>query len=300
MKELFTHFVIRNIIKKQKMKAKRILLAGATGYLGRHIALQLPKTKFNNRLVVRNKQKASFDKQIYNVVEAEVTNPKTLKGIFKGIDTVISTIGITRQKDNLTYMDVDFQANVNLLEEAKKSGVKKFIYISVYNGEKLRNLKICKAKEKFVDYLKKSGMDYCIIRPNGFFSDMSDFLKMAKKGTVYLFGKGNLHINPIHGEDLAKVCIDAIEKEDKEIDVGGPDLLSHNEIAELAFKALKRDEKISHLPDWIRKLIIWTFRTFTSSKTYGPIEFFLSTMAIEMSAPKFGEKHLKDFFDESR
>ena len=40
---------------------------------------------------------------------------------------VISTVGITRQKDGLTYMDVDFQSNVNLIEEAKKEGVKKII-----------------------------------------------------------------------------------------------------------------------------------------------------------------------------
>jgi uncharacterized protein YbjT (DUF2867 family) len=82
---------------------------------------------------------------------------------------VISTVGITRQKDGLTYNDVDYQANVNLIDEAKKKGVKKFIYISVFNGQLLRHLKICEAKEKLVDYLKKSGLDFCIIRPNGFF-----------------------------------------------------------------------------------------------------------------------------------
>ena len=66
------------------------------------------------------------------LLEAQVTQPETLKGICENIDVVISTVGITRQKDDLTYMDVDFQSNVNLIEEAKKGGVKKFIYISVF------------------------------------------------------------------------------------------------------------------------------------------------------------------------
>ena len=57
----------------------------------------------------------------------------------------ISTVGITNR---LNYMDVDFQANLNLLEEAKRSGVKKFIYVAVLNGEKLTHLKICEGKEK--------------------------------------------------------------------------------------------------------------------------------------------------------
>ena len=34
------------------------------------------------------------------------------------IDTVISTVGITRQEDGLSYRDVDYQANLNLLEFA--------------------------------------------------------------------------------------------------------------------------------------------------------------------------------------
>lgn len=66
---------------------------------------------------------------------------------------VISIVGITRQKDGFTYMDVDYWGNANLLSEAKRSGVKKFIYVSVLNGEKLSNLKICEAKERFVTEL---------------------------------------------------------------------------------------------------------------------------------------------------
>ena len=116
----------------------------------------------------------------------------------QGVDVVISTVGITRQKDGLTYMAVDYRANLNLLNEARKAGVKKFIYVSVLNGEHLTQLKICEAKEKFVNTLMNSGMDYCVIRPNGFFSDMGDFLDMAKQGRVYLFGDGKKKMNPIH------------------------------------------------------------------------------------------------------
>jgi len=229
-------------------------------------------------------------------VEAEVTKPETINGVCKNIDVVISTIGITRQKDGLSYMDVDYQANVNLITDAKKNGVKKFIYISVLNGDKLHNLKMCNAKEKFTDYLKTSGLDYCNIRPNGFFSDMGDFLDMAKGGRIYLFGDGKLKSNPIHGEDLAKVCVDAIESDEKELNVGGPDVLTQNEIARMALNAMSKKVKITHLPDWTRKLAIWFVRTFTSSKTYGPIEFFMSVMAIEMLAPKYGKNKLDDFF----
>ena len=280
------------------MTKNKILLAGATGYLGRFITEELVEKGYDVKIVVRNKEKIDLEAQNLTILEAQVTQPETLKGICNNVDMVISTVGITRQKDGLTYMDVDFQSNVNLIDEAKKRGVKKFIYISVLNGEKLRHLKICEAKEKLGDYLKSSGMDYCIIRPNGFFSDMKDFLKMAKTGKVYLFGDGKLKLNPIHGKDLANEVVNAIRQDKKEINIGGPDLLSQNEIAELALKAYKKPTKIIHLPDWIRKLALWSIRAFTSLKTYGPIEFFMTTMVMDMEAPQFGNHKLEDFFND--
>ncbi|MBD3660743.1 MAG: SDR family oxidoreductase, partial [Arenibacter algicola] len=266
-------------MKNNEIK-KTVLLAGATGYLGKYIAKQLISRNINTKIIVRNPVKAiPLAYHFVEIIPAEVTRPETIKGHFAGVDTVISTVGITRQRDGLTYMAVDYRANMNLLEEAKKAGVKKFIYVSVINGQLHRNLKLVEAKEAFVDKLKASGLEYTIIRPNGFFSDMRDFLKMAEKGSVYIFGKGKKKFNPIHGADLAQVCVDAINSNQNEIVVGGPDILTHYEVAEMALLTSGKPINIIHVPHWVRKSILWIMRTFTSSKTYGPIEFFLTLMA---------------------
>jgi uncharacterized protein YbjT (DUF2867 family) len=278
------------------MTKQKTLLAGATGYLGSFLTQELVSKNYDTRIIVRNKHKVSIKAANLEVVEAEVTKPETLKGICKGINTVISTVGITRQKDGLTYMDVDFQANANLIDEAKENGVKKFIYVSVLNGEKIRHTKGGAAKEKLVDYLKSSGLDYCIVRPNGFFSDMGDFLTMAKRGRVYLFGDGELKLNPIHGKDLAHAIVDSIDRDIQELNIGGPDMLTQNDLAALALKAQGNPVKITHLPDWIRRTVLWIARTFTNQKTYGPIEFFMTTMVMDMQAPLYGKEKLEDFF----
>jgi uncharacterized protein YbjT (DUF2867 family) len=276
---------------------KRILLAGATGYLGSYIAKELRKRDFHVSVIARNVEKLKEKKiEANEILAAQITRPESIKNCCQNIDAVISTVGITRQKDGLTYMDVDYQANKNLLQQAKQSGVKKFIYVSVLNGEKLKHLKICEAKERFVEELKKSGLDYCIIRPNGFFSDMTQFYNMAKKGRIYLFGNGELKANPIHGEDLAAVCIDAIDKSDQEILAGGPQTLTQNEIAAIAFNVLDKEPKITYIPGWIRIIILNMIKAFTGSKVYGPIEFFLTVMAMDMLAPEYGKHTLQDFF----
>jgi uncharacterized protein YbjT (DUF2867 family) len=105
-------------------------------------------------------------------------------------------------------------------------------------------------------------------------------------------------MNPIHGADLAKVCVSAISSEEKEIEVGGPEVLTHNEIAELAFNVLNKKPKIKYMSEWMRKAILGFTRTFTSSKTYGPMEFFFTVLAIDMIAPKYGTHTLNSFFEE--
>ena len=278
---------------------KKVLVAGATGYLGQHIVKELKKRKYWVRVLIRNiGQKEIFkDLEIDDFFVGEITKPESLRDICQDIDFVFSSIGITRQKDGLTYMDVDFQGNYNLLIEAKKSNVKLFQYVSAIGGDKLRNLKIFEAKERFVDELKSSGLENIIIRPSGFFSDMKDFLEMAGRGKVYLFGDGSQRLNPIHGRDLAKVCVDLLLKPKEEAIIGGPDILSQVDIAKLALSAANKKGKIIFLPDWIRKLIILLVRFFTSSKIYGPIEFFLTVMAYDNVGATYGEYHLKDFFE---
>jgi uncharacterized protein YbjT (DUF2867 family) len=276
---------------------KRVLLAGITGYLGGYIAQELRARAYYVKAIARDPNKLRQKIiEANEVLKAEITRPDSIKGCCNTMDVVISTVGITRQKDGLTYLDVDYQANINLLKEAKASGVKKFIYVSVLNGQQLRNLKICDAKEMFVDELNQSGMEYCIIRPNGFFSDMGEFYEMARKGRVYLFGNGEYKTNPIHGEDLAKVCVDAIEEKAQEIAVGGPDTLTHNEIAVTAFKVTGKKPKIAYIPNWIRAFLLWAIRFFTGSKVYGPVEFFMTVMAMDMVAPEYGKRTLREYF----
>ena len=285
------------------MKTEKILLAGATGYLGQYILAALLREEYPTRIVVRNKSKLSpalLTHPLLEVVEAEVTQPDTLRGVCKGVHKVISSVGITRQKDGLTYEQVDFQANKNLLDEALREGVRKFIYVSVFKGEAMRHIAIGAAKERFVDTLKASGLDYCIIRPSVFYSYMTIFFKMAKakKDEILLFGKGQYAMNPIHGDDLAEVCVAQLERYEREVNVGGAEIFTQTEIACLAFEVLHKPANISYLPDWVRRLILKMGKYLLPKSIYGAIEFFLTTMAMDVVAPmQVGKHRLKAFFE---
>jgi uncharacterized protein YbjT (DUF2867 family) len=282
------------------MAEKKVLIAGATGYLGQYLVQESKRQGYWTRALARNAQKlAHLRDYIDDIFTGQVTDRDSISTICQDIDFVISAVGITRQRDRLTYMDVDYQGNRNLLDCALSNDVSKFVYVSVLNAHLMQELRIIQAKERFVRELTQSALDHTIIRPTGFFSDMLEFLTMAKKGKVNLFGSGEYRINPIHGQDLAKVCFDALPGSETEIEVGGPETFTHKQIAEFAFDVVHKDAKISCMPLWQKNMILWFMRLFTSSKTYGPIEFLMTALSMDGVAPHYGKERLRDFFEMS-
>lgn len=183
---------------------KRVLVAGATGYLGGFVAREGKARGYFVRALARSARKLEpLRESVDEIVEGEVTRPDTLGSLCDNIDVVFSSIGITRQRDGLTFRDVDYQGNVNLMRAARHAGVHKFVYVSVFDSPNLRYLEIVDAHEAFVDELKDSGMDYAVLRPTGYFSDMTEFLEMAMPRDAVAPRTGTLRLRR-HFEGLAR------------------------------------------------------------------------------------------------
>lgn len=279
---------------------KHLLLMGATGYLGQHLLMQLLEQGYKVSLLLRSAQKLPQSIKEHpgclQIFERDLQHAVSYEGVCETVDAVITTLGITRQKDGLSYMDVDYGMNKMLLDEALRAGVESFLYVSVLHGEHLRHLKICEAKERFVDLLLASRIHAIVVRPSGFFSDMLEFLQMAKSGRAYLFHDGSYKANPIDGADLATFCIDALSKPGGTYEVGGPDVLSHTQIAELAFKHANKVAKINYIPLWVLRVVGRVMQFVLPQKQFGPIEFFMQVMTMDMVAPQHGKRDLQTFY----
>jgi uncharacterized protein YbjT (DUF2867 family) len=262
------------------VNAQRILVAGASGYLGGFVAEEYKSRGHFVRALARSPGKLDHMKPMLDdIVKCEITRPDTIRGVCDGIDVVFSSVGITRQKDKLTFKDVDYQGNKNLLDVAQRAGVRKFIYVSVLNGSKLLHLEIVRAHEDFVAELS-----------------MGDFFKMAARGRVYLLRNGQNRVNPIHGADLAGVCADAVEDVGQEVNAGGPEIFTWREIAELAFDALNKPVKISSLPIWLGKAAVSATRIV--NRHQGELLAFFTTMATcDVVAPAVGTHTLARHFE---
>ncbi len=155
------------------------------------------------------------------------------------------------------------------------------------------------AKQAFVDKLVGAPIRHTVVEPSGYFSDMADFLAMAKKGKVWLFGDGQTRLNPIHGEDLAEAIEQAVSVGQEIIRIGGPDILTHKAVAEMAFEALGETPKIICLPDFLRRLALKLLRKFAPQQVADPIMFFLTAIRFDMVGDRSGRRRLAEFFSET-
>jgi uncharacterized protein YbjT (DUF2867 family) len=270
-----------------------VLVAGATGYLGRYLCAEYARRGQHVTALVRDAARADGIADL--TVEAEATRPETLTGIMDGVDLVVSSLGITRQTDGLGYGQVDYQANLNLLREAEAAGVGRFAYVHVLHADAMAGVPLVDAKTAFVDALQTSDMAATLIAPTSYFSDMGEILAMARRGRVWLFGDGSQRINPIHGADLAEAIADATDAGLGWAEIGGPDVMTQDEIARAAFAALGTIPRITHLPDVLRRAAL-TVLPIMPRRISGPTRFFLTALGLDMVAPRFGTRRLSDHF----
>jgi uncharacterized protein YbjT (DUF2867 family) len=278
---------------------KKLLIVGSTGYLGLHLVEEGKRRGYWVRALARNPGKLDRVKDaIDEIFVGEITTPDTLKGVCDGIDVVISALGVgsSRTNEKISMEEVDYGGNKNVLDLAVKASVKKFIFVSFIDTPGFRHLEITRIKRMFERDLQNSGLEYAIIRPTAFFADMKEFFKLAKKGTVYLMGHGNYRVNAIHGADLAKFCVDAIESGETDLPVGGPVECTYQEAAELAFKIIGTEPKIKKIPGWPFTILVWLMRPFLSKRRYTSLQFLLSAMQNDALAPPYGTHTLEDFF----
>ena len=288
--------------------AERVLVAGATGYLGKFVVQAFKERGYWVRALARSegrlREPGPFTApgigpdDVDEVFVGELTQPDTLDGLMEGIDIVFSSVGISRQRDGLTFEQVDYQCNHTLIELSRAADVETFVYVSMQGATEppIADLAITRAHEKVVDELGASSLDHRIVRPCGYFSDMGALLTMAKKGRALLVGDGTNRMSPIHGRDLAQVCVDAVEGDAIEVEAGGPEVMTQREAAELAFDVVGKPARITVVPLWLAGGLMKTIRL--ASTQFGDLaEFIVVAGEVDGVGPPVGSTTLRSYFE---
>ncbi len=237
------------------------------------------------------------------LVVADALDPTTLPTIFQSVDSVISCLGASviplHKYGRQTFTQVDYPANANLIRASNAANINKFVYVSVFGADRLSQFDFVRAHEMVSAELRGSGLNYVIIRPTGFFSSMEEIILGAGHGLIPEVGDGSARINPISEADLATYCVKMLEDErtNIEVDVGGPEILTRRQIAELAQSAIGDKRRLRRVPVTLLKVGSLFYRPF-NPRVSDLMTFIAEILGHDLVAPAFGDRTLTEYFRE--
>jgi uncharacterized protein YbjT (DUF2867 family) len=279
---------------------KRVFIAGATGYLGRHLCAE-----YQRRGYLCDRPCSQCDPEPRrlrptNWSKRKPLIPRPFKASWPGPIWSCPASASHGRPMGSDYWDVDYQANLNLLREAERAGVARFAYIHVLHAGDMAQVPMVAAKSAFVAELQRSAVAATVIAPTGYFSDMGEILAMATIWPGVVVRRWQQADQP----DPRSRSGDAPRQRQPRQVSGGlmsavPDVFSQRDLAELAFASLGKPPRITMLPDVIRRIALRLLPIVAQRRISGPARFFLSALALDMVGDRHGTRSLEDHFADS-
>ena len=242
----------------------RVVVFGATGYIGRFVVKELVQRGYQVVAFARDRSGIG-GKQSRDTVTADfpgavvrfgdVTDPASIaaEAFDQPTDVVVSCLA-SRTGGRKDSWAIDHQATLNTYREGRRADAAHFVLLSAICVQKPL-LEFQKAKLAFEAELQADGeMTYSIVRPTAFFKSLGGQVESCRKGGPYvMFGGGELaSCKPISEADLARFMADCISESDKinqVLPIGGPGpALSAKEQGEMLFRALGRKPRMLSVP----------------------------------------------------
>jgi nucleoside-diphosphate-sugar epimerase len=230
-----------------------ILLIGATGFLGPHVLEKLLDGGFEVACLIRKSGDTSKLKETAAKAGRKVA---LAAGNLQSSDSIIYSL---KKAESAVYM-VDLEHTdllENFLDAAQRTGLKRAVFISSTTVLVPLGITVKERKLRSEELIKKSGLDYTILRPSMIygseddnnFSKMIEFVK--KRGFFVTFGSGDNLIQPVYIKDVAEAIASVIDNKrtyGRIYNIAGREPLKYSRMLEIVKSRLKRQFKVIRVP----------------------------------------------------
>src|SRR5438876_4255933 len=239
-----------------------ILLTGATGYIGRHLVARLVAQGERPRCLVRdiNRAKRMLPVSKVELVTGETTSLTSLDAAVHGVVTIIHAAFLTadqKQSAGNRYQETNVQGTANLVEAAKKAGVKRIIEISGLGTKPDKPGSYMQGRYLSEKMLKESSLDWTIIQPSVLFGKNAPIIRgsadlIRTAPVVPLIGDGKIMFQPIWVEDVVTIIIKVLQDPTgttkRTYTIGGPAYYSFTQIIDVLLKTMHKQRIKAQAP----------------------------------------------------
>jgi NADH dehydrogenase len=235
-----------------------ILVTGGTGFIGPKVVHALRAQGREVRALVRRPERAS---QLAGwgaeLATGDVTDPASLRAAAEGCTHVIHLVAIIKGKPQ-DFHRVMTQGTKDLIAASKAAGVERFVLMSALGtSETTKDLVPYFASKWAMEReVTGSGLEYTIFRPSFVFGGdggvLPTFVKQVRYSPVVtVIGSGLQKSQPIWVEDVAEYFargVDSPQAANRTFELGGPDVVTWNELYLTIAKVLGKRRRLVHVP----------------------------------------------------
>lgn len=237
-----------------------VLVTGGTGFVGPKIVHALRTRNLPVRALVRSPRGRSASTLAAwgsELAEGDMTDAASLRRAVDGCDVVVHLVAI-RQGRAEQFRRIMEQGARDLVDAAKEAGVERFVLMSALGAsEETKDLvPYYHAKWEMEETVRASGIVYLIFRPSFVFGPeggiLPTFKRLARLAPVTpITGSGEQRLQPIWIDDVAAyfaASVDKPETSNRVFDLGGPDIVTWNELWERLKNVLGIRRPSIHVP----------------------------------------------------
>ena len=241
-----------------------VLVTGATGFIGPHVAHALRARELPVRALVRDPAKAGrLAAWGVELVQGDVADATSLRAALAGVDSVVHLVAIIKGS-RADFERVMTHGTRNVVEAAREEGVRRFVLASALGVDERSKdvVPYFGAKWEMERAVKESGLEYVIFRPSFVFGKdggvLPTFVRLARLAPVTpIIGPGTQRLQPIWVEDVAEYharAIDLPAAANRTFELGGPDAPTWDEFWDRLKRVLGARRPSIHVPFALMRL----------------------------------------------
>lgn len=236
----------------------KIFISGGTGFIGSHSVRRLIDAGHFVRLLSLRKpeQGTHAPAEQLEYAAGDILNPQSLQGKMEGCDVAVNFVGIIVEVGEATFERIHVQGLQNLLAEARRAGIRRFVHISALGTSDKPASEYFRTKWKAEQLIKDSGVPYVILRPSLVFGPEDKFFNMLRPMLNIPFipvaGDGKTKFQPIYVEDVASCIVRSVDDEkplNGTWEIGGPKQFTFDGMLDLMTEVLGKAHRVKfHVP----------------------------------------------------
>jgi len=230
-----------------------VIITGALSYTGKYATPLLLERGYQVRTLTFHAERENPFGERLAIFPYSFDEPERLEETLRGASTLINTYWVRFPRGEITYASA-VRNSIALIDAARRAGVRRIVHVSIANPSLQSPLRYYRGKAEVERAVVDSGLSHTIVRPTVIFGPedilINNMAWFVRRFPVFgIPGDGRYRVRPIYVEDMARLLVEAVDRETNEVvNAFGPETFTFEELVRGIAAKVGKSPRLVHVP----------------------------------------------------